>query len=316
MVLEEAVTNNASVQGAPLFSIVIPAFNRERELPAAIDSVMAQECTDWELIVVDDGSSDATSNVVKKIHDPRIRYLHQQNGGASRARNTGIYHARGRYIAFLDSDDRYLPHHLQQALPRLEQSNECCVFTQVVVDRGNGVTFLKPPRGQRHGEPLSEYLLCDRGFVQTSSVIVPALLARKVMYDESLAFGDDKDFALRLAQAGGRLVMLPEPGVVWMDHASESRLSSSWDLRERQQWLDRVQPALTRRAYLGDVGWHIAKCHVQQGGYWAALKCYSRALLNRCYSPKMAVVIFLQVFLGSKCYRRLSDVLASIGIRP
>src|SRR4051812_41650748 len=100
-------------------SVVIPTFNRSSTLPRAIDSVVAQSFTDWELVVVDDGSTDDTprllANYQKKLGN-RLISLRQRNRGCSAARNQGIELARGRYIAFLDSDDEFLPQKLSRQL--------------------------------------------------------------------------------------------------------------------------------------------------------------------------------------------------------
>ncbi|AWK90283.1 glycosyltransferase family 2 protein [Azospirillum thermophilum] len=106
----------------PLVSIVIPAFNRAHTLRRAIASVLAQEIADWELIVVDDGSSDGSADIPLSYNDPRIRVLrHERNRGAAAARNTGVGAARGRYIAFLDSDDEWLPGKLATQLAAMEK---------------------------------------------------------------------------------------------------------------------------------------------------------------------------------------------------
>jgi glycosyltransferase involved in cell wall biosynthesis len=97
----------------PYFSVVIPTHNRAHLIERAISSVLAQTCTDFELIVVDDGSSDDTKTVVERIGDPRIRYVYQQNAGAAAARNHGARLATGEYLTFLDSDDEALPQWLE-----------------------------------------------------------------------------------------------------------------------------------------------------------------------------------------------------------
>ncbi len=98
----------------PFFSIIVPAYNRADFLTETLDSLCGQSFTDWECIVVDDGSTDHTAIVMKKrcVDDPRIRYVYQQNAERSAARNNGIDHALGQYICFLDSDDRYAANYL------------------------------------------------------------------------------------------------------------------------------------------------------------------------------------------------------------
>ncbi len=93
----------------PLVSIVTPTFNRAHTLQRAIDSVLAQTYNDWELIIIDDGSTDNTQELVKGIGEKRVKYLHKENGGPSKARNYGIEHATGKWIMYLDSDDELLP---------------------------------------------------------------------------------------------------------------------------------------------------------------------------------------------------------------
>jgi len=112
----------------PFITVVIPAFNHERFIAEAIESVLGQTIRDWELIVVDDGSTDGTANIVRQYEDPRISLLRQSNSGAHAALNRGINEAKGHWIAFLNSDDRFRPdkleRHLQahEADPHLEAS--------------------------------------------------------------------------------------------------------------------------------------------------------------------------------------------------
>lgn len=109
---------------SPLFSVIIPTYNRAQLVGRAIQSVLDQDCKDWELLVVDDGSTDNTKEVVldyiKRV--PQVKYFYQKHQERSTARNRGIEEASGKYICFLDDDDYYLSHHLstfKQALGRL-----------------------------------------------------------------------------------------------------------------------------------------------------------------------------------------------------
>lgn len=113
----------SSANGSPGVSIILPTYNRVRFLPQAFEAICAQTWTDWELIVVDDGSTDHTKERVEQLRDgiqQPLRYVYQENQGAYGARNTGLDLARGGYIAFYDSDDYWLPHHLQDCATALE----------------------------------------------------------------------------------------------------------------------------------------------------------------------------------------------------
>jgi glycosyltransferase involved in cell wall biosynthesis len=99
----------------PFFSVVIPAYNVQDYIKQTLDSVFNQTYTDFELIVVNDGSTDNTLEVLQGISDPRLRIINQDNGGECRARNRGMAEAYGGYLAFLDADDIWLPYHLQIA---------------------------------------------------------------------------------------------------------------------------------------------------------------------------------------------------------
>jgi glycosyltransferase involved in cell wall biosynthesis len=115
------------VERSPSVSIILPTYNRARFLPEAIASIRAQQFTDWELIIVDDGSTDETPELLPKltadIQQP-VQLIHQENQGAYGARNTGLDHASGRYIAFFDSDDIWLPHHLKDCVSALDANPE------------------------------------------------------------------------------------------------------------------------------------------------------------------------------------------------
>src|SRR5262245_25465113 len=109
-----------------LVSVIVPTFNRADTIKRGIRSVQAQTFTDWELIVVDDGSTDNTVALIEGC-DPRLKLIRQENQGTAGARNAGLHASAGSYIAFLDSDDEWLPHHLElcvgflEALPRSEE---------------------------------------------------------------------------------------------------------------------------------------------------------------------------------------------------
>src|SRR5215216_3968154 len=103
----------------PAISIILPTFNRERFLREAFESIQSQICTDWELIVVDDGSTDRTRETIDELRQTvgqPVTYIYQENRGAYGARNAGLGAAGGNFVAFYDSDDVWLPHHLSNCL--------------------------------------------------------------------------------------------------------------------------------------------------------------------------------------------------------
>ncbi len=106
----------------PLVSIITPTYNRAYILGTAIKSVLAQTYKNWEMIIVDDGSTDATKKLVESFHESRIHYHHISHGGPSRARNLGLEQAKGEWIVYLDSDNDYLPEFLETILQRVFQS--------------------------------------------------------------------------------------------------------------------------------------------------------------------------------------------------
>lgn len=118
-----------SENSSPFFSVIIPTFNREKMLPETIGSVLGQTFKNFEIIVVDDGSTDNTKAVVTSISDSRIKYIYQKNSERSAARNNGIQCSGGEYICFLDSDDIFLKDHLSTLFSAIEQShNEIGLF--------------------------------------------------------------------------------------------------------------------------------------------------------------------------------------------
>jgi glycosyltransferase involved in cell wall biosynthesis len=290
---------------SPFFSVVIPVYNRAGIVSAAVQSVLDQTEQDFEIIVVDDGSRDDPGAVVAQFADSRIRFVRQDNKGAAAARNRGIDLARGRFVALLDSDDRFLPHHLA-TMRRLLEGTKRVGYARLVVDRGEGLTFVKPPRAIRANEHMASYLLCDRGFVATTTLVVEAATAKQVRYDETLPYAQDTDMAIRLFQTGCEFVMAEEPGAIWRDIYDPQRASAGRKGARLTAWLEKLRPVIPATAYRGGRGWLIAKGLAPNDAF-GALRLYLAAVLEGCYRPRLAAIVFLQIFLSDRLYRRLAD---------
>ena len=184
----------------PLVSVIIPNYNYARYLPQAIDSVLTQTYAPLEVIVVDDGSRDDSLKVLKSYGE-RIHWVTQRNQGVAAARNHGARLSQGRYLAFLDADDYWLPTKLERQMERFDQAPELgLVYCGVDEFNESGASHLR--QDGMEGWVLSELLLMRRPafFGGGSGFVLPRALFGEVGgFDESLSTSADWDLACRLA---------------------------------------------------------------------------------------------------------------------
>jgi len=185
----------------PKVSVIIPTYNRSNYLYSAIKSVLNQTFEDFEIIVVDDASTDNTRKVVDKFEDERIYYLrHNKNRGGSASRNTGIKHSRGKFIAFLDDDDLWVQNKLEKQLDSVNKNLEIgAVYTGAwTINDGGKITSVKIP--SLRGNIFPDIL--KKNYVGSCSMV----LVRKEcfdkigLFDENLPAGQDWDMWIRLAK--------------------------------------------------------------------------------------------------------------------
>jgi len=213
----------------PAVSVIIPTFNRAKFVTLAIDSVLSQTYKDFEIIVVDDGSTDTTQEVIAPYRD-KIKYIRQNNLGASAARNTGILNSNAKYIAFLDSDDLFVPGKLEKQVPVLDERDDVAtVYSNIYYCDPSGkiisVAFKDKlfPAGDILEKVLFRKAMC--GYLQT-------WLIRKRCFDEiglidaSLKMSEDRDMSLRVAMKY-RIYGLKEPLTIVRQHEPGSRLGRS-----------------------------------------------------------------------------------------
>ena len=185
----------------PMVSVIIPVFNRPTAVRRAIESVLAQTFGDLELIVVDDGSTDTTPDVVARMLDPRIRLLRTDgNRGASAARNAGINHSTAPYVAFLDSDDEWLPTKLERQLQLFERGSERLGLVYAGTEQilpGGKVRVCVP----RRRDDLRRMLLTENVVGETSIGMVRRLALERIGgFDETLPALQDMDLWLRICE--------------------------------------------------------------------------------------------------------------------
>lgn len=182
----------------PFFSVIIPTFNRAHLVTRAVESVCAQTFTDFECIVVDDGSTDNTAQILSP-YIQHIQYIYMPHGGVSRARNCGIQQAKGQWIAFLDSDDEWLPEKLATQFEYITAHPDIYLHQtdEVWIRKGRRVNPMKKHQ-KREGHIFQDCLyLC---LVSPSAVVVHKSVFEKVgMFDECLPVCEDYDLWLRVA---------------------------------------------------------------------------------------------------------------------
>jgi glycosyltransferase involved in cell wall biosynthesis len=243
----------------PIVSVIVPCYNAARYLPVCLDSILNQTFQSFEIVVVNDGSTDDTETIIKPyLNDPHLRYVVQENGGPSKARNTGIAHAKGRYIAFLDSDDLWDKTKLEKQLALFDRPEIGVVYTRVryIDECGRPVTYeqknehLRPREGN-----ITNYLFVDN-FVPFSSVMVRKDCLDKIgCFDEELGVAEDWDLLLRLS-VRYEFKFVDEPLLQYRFHGNQ--ISSNTEKmilyieKARQNFISRgygvVPPSIVRKA--------------------------------------------------------------------
>ncbi len=197
----------------PLISVVIPAYNHEKFIGPAIESVLKQTLEDLELIIVDDGSTDKTAEVIKSFDDPRLSYTWQENQDAYNTINRGMSMAQGEYISILNSDDIYTTDRLEKCLAHAEQSSAKVVFTDVVPISDTGEALTDPDFGWniwhqnnrdyyfQHNNDVYIGFLNGNYMVTTSNLFMHKEAVEKTGNFTSLRYLHDYDYIFRLMLA-------------------------------------------------------------------------------------------------------------------
>ena len=220
-------------------SVIIPTYNRKNLLKRALRSVSSQMFVPQEIIVVDDGSSDGTKDWVLERF-PHVRYIYQDNFGVSSARNAGIKEAKGSWIAFLDSDDEWMPNKLEQQKRVINSSQEAWLCHTNEIWIRNGVRVNQMKKHQKYGGDVFENCL-DICRISPSSVLIKKEVFEMVgLFDESLKVCEDYDLWLRIT-AVLPVIFLDQPLIIkYGGHADQlSRVDSGIE-KYRIQSLEKI----------------------------------------------------------------------------
>ena len=272
----------------PLVSIIIPTYNRADDLKRALQSVFDQTFTDWEVLVVDNHSIDETDNVIRSFNDPKIKLFKIHNDGVvAVSRNLGLKHASGEYIAFLDSDDWWLPKKLEESIKYLNQGADVVYHDLFIVTKPDQIFNWRRTWGRKLTNPVFYDLIKNGTTLPNSSVVVRRKLLNTInglSEDKDLIGSEDYDAWLRIAQISEKFEKIPQTlGFYWagggnMSHpdrilkicrALEKRYAdiiSDLDTCHRICWLNYAKG----RAYFLLKNYEMAKKHLSLNRWiWA-----------------------------------------------
>lgn len=220
-------------------SVIIPAYNCDRYIEEAITSVFAQTYTDYELIIVDDGSSDNTAQIIKGYGD-RINYIYQTNQGVAQARNTGLAAAKGKYIAFLDQDDFFYPQKLASQVNLMEQKPHLGMIGSgwdIVNSQGKAIDIVRPWLESRELD-IQDIIVWKPVFLG-AMLFSYAWLKQTYGFDSRLEQTPDVDLVLRLAAIGCPAYWMKEATVAYRQHESNASGNTLLQAQELNSMLER-----------------------------------------------------------------------------
>ena len=261
--------------GGPIASVVIPTYNRADLIVRAVDSVQRQSLDVWELLVVYDASNDNTKAVVEELRDPRIKYVRRNvNGGVAAAQNTGLEHARGRYVLFLHSDDELMPECLSRLSGVLDRASPA------IGGVGAGLEVVEPHATYRRRPYLEgaddRSLLAYQAGVHISTLMLKREVAASVRFDESLRGVEDRDFCIRFLR---RTTLAFEPTALVRVHRTARRLASQSKGPIYEYLLTKYRDDITPSPAIHASWWfRIARARVRAGEREAARAAIRRAV--------------------------------------
>lgn len=243
----------------PAISIITPTFNRAASLHRAIRSVQGQSCSDYEHLIIDDGSTDGTEELVQSMADERTRYLRLDgHQGANPARNAGIDAARGETLTFLDSDDEYLPKRLESTLSIMHsESGTELILSSFMTYKGNTSIPSCNPSVFLPGPELEMALMSHAIFIGGTSITVRrSTIQRSGGFEPTLQRLQDREALLRLSQCCGARVLAD---IDWIKHVSPDSIS-----RPRTGYVESISALLEVHPELSDqydglIRYHIAR---------------------------------------------------------
>ncbi len=229
-------------------SVVIPTRNRPEALVRAIRSVLDQTFSDFEIIVVVDGPDPMTIQALSEVGDDRLHWVAvAESVGGAEARNVGVQHASGHWVALLDDDDEWMPEKLAEQMEEARSAAPKCIIITRFIDSRPNARIVQPGLPPRPGQPISEYLFAEtsvlgfrNGFMQTSTWLAPRQVFLDVPFTKGLPRNQETDWLIRAVPA-----LSLEIRVVWKTLAIFHNESSVGRITSRSDWRDTIRWAVS-----------------------------------------------------------------------
>lgn len=207
-------------RSTPVVSILTACYNAAPFLRASVGSILAQTRSDIELVIVDDGSTDGSWDVLSALSDSRLQLIRQENAGASKARNRAFAASSGRFVCFFDADDIMAPRHIESLLARLQTEPHCMALSPWMRFTGTPLGRSFPRRVTEQDMPGTDWTIIDwnlaRPMTQSGLFLIPRdLVAREGGWDERLSLIDDFEFFARIIPRSGGVRFAPEAGLYY-----------------------------------------------------------------------------------------------------
>ena len=266
----------------PAISVIMPVYNAERHLNDAVCSILTQTFQDFELLIIDDGSTEQSLPILYSFKDPRIQILtNETNRGTYPTRNRGLQLAKGKYIAVMDADDIALPDRLLTQYNYMEKHTDVCVI-------GAGTMFWPYSDMQPNADSIRAVLLLNNCFIHSSLFIRKELMTSLGGYDERFTYAADYDLVCRIALKG-KLEILQQPFVQYRWHDQQISICKK---EEQQYFAEQIRNAYRKafiRQYLLPDMYEPAPFMLSHSrmNLVIALFIYAR-FLNSCFYSKLA----------------------------
>jgi len=310
---------------APIVSVVIPSYNAMKFLPATLSSVLQQTFTDFEILIINDGSKDNINDWFTTISDSRVKLISQENKGVASARNTGILNSQGKYIAFLDADDVWVPTKLEKQFRCLEDNSEIgLVDTLVFFVDAEGEKLFTAGSIYKSGNVYEKILVTNLVPCGSTAMVRRLCFDRIGVFDESLKACEDWHMWVRIASQYNFQV-IEEPLVHYRQHSSNVSNSVDLTLKNGTQAIESIYSGVPphlqykKKECYGKLNYNLAlKSYTDNRNYKQALYFCLRVLQiypSKCFSRDFIYLFsksILNFTLGEQGYRQVNRAVSQL----